>query len=123
MCFIPSRNVPPKIAKEDIECYKIVRKDFKPFYGYSKRKYRLGKVYNAYDGVRKLKKLKIVDGVIRKGVHSYIDIWWVFNIFNNLLKTEKVLKCIIPKGTEYYENGEKYVSLKIIPKKIIYETK
>ena len=119
MCFILSEDSKPKIAEEDIICYKIVETvvlspDIEEvaslFTGYV---YTLGelnpkviiKVANSFS--------------IDKGYHSYIkrlEKSWYSSSFSH---HRELVECTIPKGTLYYANDHEYVSENIIINKIL----
>ena len=124
MCFyIHEKHQYKKIAKRDITCYKainltnkdnIFRSVFQNF------KYIMGGIYKTYLSEPKRIGYSIpdldVEFEINNGFHSY----------SNKKAVEHdnyppYVRCIIPKGSEYYYNPEKmeYVSNQIIIKEII----
>ena len=117
MCLITTKNI-PKIAQEDIVCYKYYR--FKKKDGKSElfSPYYKAPVPNLNEIVStELDELpeptdpsKDLYCIINKGFHSfkYLDdltkelyFWPLFDV--------KIFKCIIPKGTKYYEGN--YIDL------------
>lgn len=100
------------VATEDIICYKCVRDDYySPCYHLL---YEVGSTANAaffheeangkhyrlvYDGLHTFKNVPVAKSVIR----DKID-WINFkNITEHGNYATKILKCIIPKGTKYFE--------------------
>jgi len=139
MCQTNKEKMVRQIAKEDIVCYKIVIEDGNNLYTLYQRmevelgkhykdKYKITQFYNCWHNV-----WKIEEG----GFHSYRNKKWAEVIFrcsttdwfSQLLhKNLKLVECIIPKGTAYYEgyfdndiNEETYVSKEIVYKQIIAE--
>ena len=129
MCLITTKNI-PEIAQEDIVCYKIyilIAEDelLSPYQGSPAP--AINKVTNtlldraylsnyraAYMVSRGFHSLKYVGDLIKE-----LDFWLYSDI--------KIFKCIIPKGTKYYEGKfsdfPSYCSESIILKEIInYET-
>lgn len=123
MCFI-ANGLRKKIAKENIVCYKYMNhyktdsgKITVQSYNYSiPDRYELNKIYTACSETYKghkliIKKIKTLEKYncsnykfIYEGFHNYADV-----------NRESNVKCIIPKGSEYYHNKSDgtYVSLKI----------
>ena len=121
MCWIGIAN--PIIAKEDIVCFKVVKKFYPgvyvPYFRYTSTTmgYKIGETYKSdvvisygYDGGY---------NAINEGLHCYDSTAKVkysedgIEIFLNGRECAKlysydndpaVLKCIIPKGTKYYKN-------------------
>jgi len=121
MCFIISKDPTesePKIATQDITCYKrmAVGKGLENKYYSCPRavRYKLGKLYK---NKRFVKQARVGDTAITKGRHSYTDLAYVMRMQRH---GEGIVECIIPKGTEYYVNtaNHEYVSLAIIPMKL-----
>jgi len=138
MCFtIESKNCKKKIAEKDIVCYKVV--DIKIFSDKEVIKgmwhefiYKLHKTYEEPKPFKRgCNKIEI-----ETGFHSYADIkntiYYVKNSYvvneyydPKLIKTQQaktniflstvIVKCVIPKGAEYYynERQQEYVSNKI----------
>ena len=116
MCFESSRTAKAKIAKTDIECWKVFRKpiskrqvNFHPIYR-SDYTYKVGKIQPV------IKLMKGLNNEIHKGYHSYRT----YNYAKNSgwfmkEKDNEIKKCIIPKGVTYFSNREgEYVSSTII---------
>lgn len=126
MCF-ESTNTKRYIAEEDIPCYKMVWditsrtcKSFHTYFGYE-----FGELYTLLnsqsvqsgymidenpDGFLKPQTCTTYgdDIMIDIGFHSYIEQDYRAHV-----------KCIIPKGSEYYMNDEEYVSNQLIIKEQI----
>ena len=135
----------PKIAEEDITCYKVLTKDLKsPCYG---QQYELGKliksklVFTPRPICDSLGNISSNSHTVNEGLHTYNDkddaistirVLWVPQ--NNWTDVDEiyapiVVKCIIPKGSEYYigrafvwlHSSFEYASNQLIPKKIVYD--
>ena len=147
MCWISGNELTKLIADKDIECYKNFRFEDITFKQKSIFKFKFGKkkiiqiisLYKEYKYIP-YKKQKIIDlkpiGVsynlygfedswiigyrIDAGYHSYntIEIAQKNIFFGN----EVVIKCIIPKGTEYYINNDNEIvsSTIIVTDQIVY---
>ena len=124
MCFYINNSVKQKIADKDIVCYKVVNDDGRPYYRYSRVKYKTGKLYQARNKSGKImksfyKETNLFSSLckIYSGIHSYKDLITVKAEYSNRYhnSVRKTIKCIIPKGTKYYDNGREYISLAIIP--------
>ena len=131
MCLITTKDI-PEIAQEDIVCYKLYKlRDNKLLSPYREVVApNINEVTNTVLGKARFPYYldNSVKYLVNKGFHSfkYIDdlikelhFWQSYDI--------KIFKCIIPKGTKYYEGkfvGESsYCSESIILKEIInYET-
>ena len=117
----------PKIAKNNIICYKVCKKHTKGIYTslYMKFNYIIRIPYNNHIPYNKL----ISNTVL---VYYFVDCWVLNNlgIGKNLFHSfkfitdaldsklsmpnqAKVLKCLIPKGAYYYEDRECYASSQI----------
>ena len=125
MCLITTKNI-PEIAQEDIVCYKFYKlydngELFSPYQG--SHAPAINKVANtlldraylsnyraAYMVSRGFHSFKYLDNLIKE-----LDFWLSFDI--------EIFKCIIPKGTKYYEGKfddfPSYCSESIILKEII----
>lgn len=123
MCFTlekKGKRVPlPKIAKQDIICYKTVRiaggkkantiqslvQDFT---------YELGKKVTAKFGIFNPKDNSAAS--IDEGLHSYINEGDA-RPGRSVSRTTKVMVCVIPKGSKYYQNDGtgQYCSNRLIP--------
>jgi hypothetical protein len=105
MCLYSETNK-PKIAQQDIVCYKHVLKrkhHFRPYYHGNKVKYKFGKLYKIdvnlfINKVEKGKKWYLINN----GFHSYEDID-TFDKKNPNGRNYCYIKCIIPKGSLYFE--------------------
>ena len=109
MCFIKKKRFSlPKIAKTDIPCYKIVKKNNEDLRGFIK--YESGKFHSV-----RFKLFEILfSKKLTRGIKSFII------TYTDLKSPEsdkyRGVLCKIPKGARYYENREKdqYVSEKLI---------
>ena len=120
MCFTTYKKPRRKRATKNIVCYKWIQRDLSPYVFSSHAAYEIGKIYHARDrDKKKIKKLRVIDygdvWRVREGIHSYSD------IITSNPDNDKVIKCIIPKGTPYLhdKNYGEYVSLKVKPIKIL----
>ena len=115
MCLDIDRNQSPKVAEEDITCYKFLRvvRDgtyYAPYY--SNHQYEIGKEYtsilsryhdNGADGCR-----HPFTG-IRQGLHSLATVEDTRCIAMHRTEVYKgfhkyvVVECVIPKGATYYK--------------------
>lgn len=121
MCLITTKNI-PEIAQEDIVCYKyyiVEKKDGKekltsPYYGVSAP--NLNKtVSTKLDRISSPTGFDIINDsayyAVQKGFHSFKYLKHVIQDIETWkdIRTRieypnyKVFKCIIPKGTKYYE--------------------
>lgn len=115
MCLI-TNNTRKYIAEKDIVCYKIVNirdtEIISYWYGFP---YELNKKYTIQ--VLRPIFMKNDDIRIEEGFHSYrnLDIakGYVYCSMLNLLP-EIIVKCIVPKGSEYYISSDEMVSNQII---------
>lgn len=113
MCFI-TNNTRKYIAKKDIVCYKVVNLKNKEIYSYWYGFiYELNKKY----ALRTLQPISLDFNYIRieEGFHSYKYMSSANKHLNAYkLPEEAIVKCIVPKDSEYYTNGEHMVSNQII---------
>jgi hypothetical protein len=113
MCFIIHPDHPDKkIAKRDIACYKFFKNRSGELFSTPRRfKYELHKLYKTKIIV------KLQCWKIEHGFHSHSNKKCFLEYINS--GNERV-KCIIPKGSEYYYNPfyKEYVSNQIIIKEI-----
>lgn len=111
--FIVNREyLDMKVATEDICCYKILyRLDettlVSPFIGF---KYDFGAVYSIAKPLQKIPYLYA--NVVIDGFHSYKLQLSARNatFFVNSSDKAVIVKCVIPKGSEYFENAHEFVS-------------
>lgn len=108
MCFDIPKGAKELTAKEDIVCYKIIKKNNKSLF--QRFKYSPNTTY------RLKKKLKFEKDVyaqrsIERGFHSYCEHDRIDNFYSNA----KIVQMIIPKGAKYYKNtgDNEYVSTSI----------
>lgn len=105
MCLYSKTNK-PKIAQQDIVCYKLVQKHkyhFSPYYYSDKAKYKFGELYKIDDDLF----MNSIDRnnywfLINIGFHSYVNIR-ISDKLNPESKHSCYIKCIIPKGSLYFE--------------------
>lgn len=104
-------NHTPLIAKRNIICYKRLRKVDKELYTpYRQRIVKLGDVmiaaYFTFDG-----------NEVNRGIHAYTNKRYAYS---RTWSDEILVKCIIPKGTEYFPGtNSTIVALKMKLTKII----
>ena len=115
MCFSIHPDHPDKkIAKRDITCYKILQNIsgelFSRLRGFE---YKLNKLYKTKIDEPQL-------GEINRGFHSNSNKHFLKRQRSCIISSKNV-KCIIPKGSEYYYDPiwREYVSNQIIIKEII----
>ena len=131
MCLITTKNI-PKVAQEDIVCYKFYKlydngELFSPYQG--SHAPAINEITNTLLGGAEYAEM-FLNGItismyfVNLGFHS-------FKCFDDLVKetnfylfsTIKIFKCIIPKGSKYYEGVyceyPSYCSESIILKEII----
>ena len=113
MCLL-TNNLHKYIAEKDIVCYKIVYLQGKEIISFwydfiyeLNRKYTtqvLQPIPAPYDNIR-----------IEKGFHSYRNLDTAKgDIWLSLMESLTIVKCIVPKGSEYYINNKEMVSNQII---------
>ena len=125
MCF-RTKNPQKRIAESDVTCYKVVYVHKKKINSYFKDfPYKLNKKY-----FQPILFYKGEFSRAEEGFHSYDKVEYTFKycglciestyFFTYINSNERIVKCIIPKGTVYYKNehGE-IISESIIIKKII----
>lgn len=105
MCLYSKTNK-PKIAQQDIVCYKYVLKSehhFSPYYHINEVKYKFGKLYKI-DANLFTKDIDCNNSyfLINTGFHSYGDID-TYDKKNPNCYDFCYIKCIIPKGSLYFE--------------------
>lgn len=108
MCLYSETNN-PKIAQQDIVCYKCVkryRRYFRPYHRTDKAKYKFGKLYKIDTN---LFINKVEKG--RKWYHVNVGFHSYGNIMSYIKKDPNeddccYIKCIIPKGSLYFEERD-----------------
>ena len=111
MC-LESKTVFPKIAKEDIICYKVI--DIKGYSIYNRSyQYDEHKINKANGGFRLIKdilfyffhKKYYFVGYVFGILHSFAFKRYALNLLINLGKSDSytVWECVIPKGSLYFE--------------------
>ena len=127
MCLILEKDYKAKVAKKDIECYKIFNifpyentdKLYKSLYRGTK--YELGKEYNSGFTFSGIVKHPCNDGIFQElvptvemGLHSYAEIPSYGEYSRFTLSNLVCCRCIIPKGSTYYvgkfDNATSYAS-------------
>ena len=109
MCFETTKSAKAKIAKTDIECWKILYSEL------NGKKYESLCEYFHYHPGRATKRVIIKKEIteINEGYYSFKtritaeDDWMMGH-------SKKIYKMIIPAGTRYFENNTEYVSETII---------
>ena len=147
MCLIITKFNKPKIAQEDIKCYKILFKSsvcpglfYAPYQNFN---YKLGETYSTnisvsyncntfglsffrYIFYNLFDKFLDVKGV-NQGFHSFVNLKDAIKERNSDVDYKRLVigECIIPKGSKYYKgaysNYNGYVSDNIRINKIIYD--
>ena len=94
MCLCIKEGDIPKIAKKDIICYKHIMKNWGEYFtSYQKKSVKIGNTYHSG--------LERFNNEIHKGLHSYK---YKEDAIKESEKWVEILaKCIIPKGSKYYE--------------------
>ena len=126
MC-IEVKNIFPKRAKTDIVCYKLLKEDMTaPYTGfqYDFKEYKANGLSNLLIDIKDsiIRKLRYKEspmyyfygvGLIHTYKHFPLIIW--SEVFDHL--DRRIFKCIIPKGTYYYESydcfEDEYASRKL----------
>jgi len=116
MCMVTKADIPVKVAKKDIVCYKEMKwisNDFEAQYltsYFQGVEYKVNKVYKNRCNLKGKKRDynirgKMIDFVdVNRGFHSYVR-----KPPNPIhYKTYVVVKCIIPKGSLYREGWDNY---------------
>lgn len=115
MCLI-TNNIRRYIAEKDIVCYKIVNiRDTEIISYWFDFIYELNKKYTT----QVLQPIPAPNGSIRieEGFHSYRNIYAAKKeLYYSLMKSlpTVIIKCIVPKGSEYYIDSDEMVSNQII---------
>lgn len=124
MCLY-TKNREPFLAKEDIVCYKVLIKTKIPCVYKTPvtrtrfTKFPLIKKNFKAEGDRRVVEIPLSVGVcfeISVGfIHTYKDIEYTKHCVNYSLCRDNyvIFKCIIPKGTYYYESETEYASERI----------
>lgn len=113
MCFETTKSARAKIAKTDIECWKVINRDHTNAFGHIPPmpiiKYKTGK--------KQRRVIIVKDGYqIFMGYHSFREkeiaaYHLTHPKWNYDYNKERMVKMfIIPAGTRYYENKTEYVS-------------
>jgi hypothetical protein len=114
MCFYSSESAKQKIAKTDIECWKVLKKpkDFEHFNGFESQYQKF--IYEKNVVTDSVKLVKYCEE-IEEGYHSYRSIKRAKAIRSFSTDRHVICKFVIPAGTHYYSNifGE-YVSERIM---------
>lgn len=124
MCFYVqnNENSKPKVAKQDIKCYKVFyRSDcYGNQYGsyvksyYQNFLYKIGVLYELDGYINPIK--TYWGATIEVGLHSYSTLYKATE--QGWGRDKVIYECIIPKGSTYYYNDrhDEYVSDQIIIK-------
>lgn len=124
MCLI-TEQLTSTTAREDIICYKVLRIQDNSLYAYYRNfEYEIGKLYRG--PLVCSKTYSTSEGLymnINEGFHSYSDIEYAKENYRDVLKSAVIVKCVIPKGTIFFEGeqncGRGYASNQIIIKEIM----
>ena len=133
MC-IEVKNIFPKRAKTDIVCYKLLKEDMTaPYTGfqYDFKEYKANGLFILLKDIKNfiIEKPSFINGVL----YYYYDIGLLHTYKKSALSfvinqckylKRRLFKCIIPKGTYYYESSDssKYASRKLrIVREISYD--
>jgi hypothetical protein len=124
MCLI-TEQLTSTTAREDIICYKVLRIQDNNLYAYYRSfEYKIGKLYRGPLVWGKM--YSTSEGLymnINEGFHSYSDIEYAKQNYRDVLESAVIVKCIIPKGTIFFEGeqnfGRGYASNQIIIKEIM----
>lgn len=121
MCFYTrisanSRKPKPKVAIQDIECWKIILKTGKGLF-FSMRD-KEGKLMKWVKGWHYYETDKTKQFTLSKDY----SLWTISKGFHSYKKeesavpcsSEKRIRCVIPKGALYYENDSQYCSNEIV---------
>jgi len=113
MCLtiVSKSGLKPKIAKKDIVCYKSVIR-YNPINNTVDSAYK-GYTYKLNSKNKIIKKLFMELSIVIRGYTRYSELRIGYHSFNNLKEAKReanywneyVVKCIIPKGSIYY-NGK-----------------
>ena len=117
MCLLTTQKV-PKIAEEDITCYKVLNPDMTSFY-FTEFNWVLGKLYETE--IECCSKWDFNE--VSKAFHSYKTLQDLMHGYFKSLSPCMMVKCTIPKGSVYYlgRQGEMdgYASNKLIVNEIL----
>ena len=113
MCLL-TNNLYKYIAEKDIICYKIVYLQGKEIISFwYDFPYELNRKYTT----QVLQPIPMPNGdiSIEKGFHSYRNLDTAKgDVWLSLMESLVIIKCIVPKGSEYYINSKEMVSNQII---------
>ena len=124
MC-IEVKNIFPKRAKTDIVCYKLLKEDMTaPYTGfqYDFKEYKANGLFVLLKDIKNfiIEKPSFINGVLYYYydiglLHTYKKPALFFVINQCKYLKRRLFKCIIPKGTYYYESSDfsKYASRKL----------
>lgn len=96
MCLLTTQQV-PQIAEEDITCYKVISPDMTSLY-HTEFKWELDKLYETEIECRS----KWDFTVVSQAFHSYKTLQDLMHGYFKSLSPCMMVKCTIPKGSEYY---------------------
>lgn len=117
MCLLTTQKI-PKIAEEDITCYKVINPDMTSLY-FTEFNWVLGKLYETE--IECCSKWDFIE--VSKAFHSYKSLQDLMHGYFKSLSPCLMVKCTIPQGSEYYlgKQGEMdgYASNKIIVNEIL----
>ena len=105
-----------KIAKEDITCYKVINPDMTSWF-HTEFKWELGKLYETEMDFCPVYK------TVSQAFHSYKTLQDLMHGYFQSLSPCMMVKCTIPKGSEYYlgiqDEMDGYASNKLIANEIL----
>lgn len=117
MCLHTKQKV-PNIAEEDITCYKVINPDMTSLY-FTEFNWVLGKLYETE--IECCSKWDFNE--VSKSFHSYKTLQDLMHGYFQSLSPCMMVKCTIPKGSEYYlgkqDEMDGYASNKIIANEIL----
>lgn len=118
MCLVT--NNPEQTAKEDITCYKVVFLEGNKILSlYQCFEYILNNLYTTV--ISYTRDVVEEDYIcIERAFHSYTSLDYAMRFLQaHAIYGAAVVKCIIPKGTKFYQDYECYASNQIIIKQIL----
>lgn len=123
MCLYTTQKE-PKIAQEDITCYKVIRKNMTSLI-YGEITWKIGKLYKTImkateEETRTSEKIRIV----KQGFHSYKSPKDVKKGYSEVINIPCIIvECTIPKGSLYYDGyhykEDGFTSNQLIVNKVI----
>lgn len=119
MCLLTTQQE-VKIAQEDITCYKLITPDMTSFF-HTEFKWELGKLYETEMDYCPQPTCRI--NQVYQAFHSYETLQDLKHMYTMLLEPCLMVKCTIPKGSEYCSGTQTkmngYASNKLIANEIL----